>query len=72
MQNLSKIVGENLKLARRQKGLTQTQVAERLNMQQQQYSRYETGKFQLSYELIVALCEILETTPNELFSDLIK
>ena len=40
---LAKIVGENLKAARRSKGLTQKEVAETMLMTQQQYSRFENG-----------------------------
>lgn len=65
--NTTKRVGENLKQARKLKGLTQKQVAEQLNMTQQQYSRFENGVFELNYDLIVSLCKMLDTTPNELF-----
>lgn len=37
----AKIVGDNLKSARKAKGCTQKQVAEKLSMVQQQYSCYE-------------------------------
>ena len=63
----TKRVGENLKYARKLKGLTQKQVAEQLNMTQQQYSRFENGVFELNYDLIVSLCKMLDTTPNEIF-----
>ena len=36
-------------------------------MTQQQYSRFETGVFELNYGQIVRLCELLDVTPNELF-----
>lgn len=65
--NISKIVGENLKNARKIKGLTQKQVAEKFFMTQQQYSRFENGVFELGYQQIVDICKFLETTPNELF-----
>ena len=64
---IRKCVGENLKYARRLKGLTQKQVAEQLNMTQQQYSRFENGVFELNYDLIISLCKMLDTTPNEIF-----
>lgn len=66
-ENLSKMVGENLKLARRAKGITQAQIAKELNKYQSDYSEYETGKIQLDYEKIVYLCNRLDITPNELF-----
>ena len=36
-------------------------------MTQQQYSRFENGVFELNYEQILRLCELLDITPNELF-----
>ena len=64
---ISKIVGENLKLARKAKGLTQTQLAKELNKYQSDYSEYESGIIQLDYEKIIYLCERLDITPNDLF-----
>ena len=63
---ISKIVGENLKTARKAKGFTQSQIAKKLNKYQSDYSEYETGKIQLDYEKIMYLCEILDITPNDL------
>lgn len=64
---LAKIIGENLKLIRKSHGLTQREVAKEMMMTQQQYSRFENGVFELSYGQIKKLCELLDTTPNELF-----
>lgn len=64
---LAKKVGNNLKEARKYKGLTQKQVADVLHMTQQQYSRFENGVFELNYGQILDLCKLLDTTPNELF-----
>ena len=65
--NISKIVGENLKLARQNKKITQKQIAKELNKYQSDYSEYETGKIQLDYEKIVYLCKRFDITPNDLF-----
>lgn len=64
---VSNMVGKNLKYAKKAKGLTQKQVAHLLFMTQQQYSRFETGKFELNYQQIIKLCNLLEITPNDLF-----
>lgn len=61
------IVGENLKAARRAKGITQREIAAELNKYQSDYSDYETGKVQLDYEKIVYLCRRFDITPNDLF-----
>ncbi len=63
----AKIIGNNLKTARKYKGLTQKNVATLLRMTQQQYSRFENGVFELNYEQILFLCELYDITPNELF-----
>lgn len=64
---ISKVVGANLKSARRDRGLTQREVATLMRMTQQQYSRFENGVFELNYEQILFLCNLYEITPNELF-----
>ncbi|MBO5277762.1 MAG: helix-turn-helix transcriptional regulator, partial [Clostridia bacterium] len=40
----------------------------KLNMTQQQYSRFENGVFELNYYQIIILCKLYEITPNELFN----
>ena len=65
---LAKKIGQNLKEARKFKGLTQKEAAMKLNMTQQQYSRFENGVFELNYYQILALCSLYEITPNELFN----
>lgn len=64
---ISKLVGERLKKARIDKGLTQKQIATELKKYQSDYSDYETGKIQLDYEKIVYLCKRLDITPDDLF-----
>ena len=63
----AKKIGNNLKEARKFKGFTQREVAERMKMTQQQYSRFENGVFELNYQQILTLCQLCEITPNELF-----
>ena len=64
---MSKVVGNNIKQARKFKALTQIQMAKLLNMTQQQYSRFENGIFELNYNQIVQICKLLNVTPNEIF-----
>ncbi len=64
---VSKKIGENLKEARKFKGLTQKELAGMLYMTQQQYSRFENGIFELNYDQILKICDILDISPNELF-----
>ncbi len=65
--DIAKIVGNNLKTARKLKGITQKQIANELKKYQSDYSEYENGKIQLDYEKIVFLCKRLDITPNDLF-----
>ena len=64
---IAKQVGNNIKEARKLKGLTQSDVAKLFRMTQQQYSRFENGVFELNYEQIVKICKLLDITPNEIF-----
>ena len=66
--DIEKTIGNNLKTARKAKGFTQKQIAEKMLMTQQQYSRFENGVFELNYEQILKLCKLLDITPNDLFS----
>ena len=61
-------IGKNLKEARRYKGFTQKEVAEKLFMTQQQYSRFENGVFELNYDQILFLCNLYDIEPNDLFA----
>ena len=60
-------VGKRLKEARHIAGYTQKQVAEKLLMTQQQYSRFENGIFELNYEQIIALCKMYDISADFLF-----
>ena len=65
--DIAKKVGNNIKNARKANKLTQSQMAEKLLMTQQQYSRFENGVFELNYQQIVDICHILDITPNDIF-----
>ncbi len=65
--DIAKIVGNNLRTARKLKGITQKELASELHKYQSDYSEYESGRIQLDYEKIIFLCQRLDITPNELF-----
>ena len=48
---------ERLYQIRKQRGLSQAQVAEVLDMQQQQYCRYENGQNEIPVRHIITLCK---------------
>lgn len=56
--------GERLKNARKQKGLTQTELAEKLGITQKSYQRMETGNHDLKMSTIYQLCKTLEISSD--------
>lgn len=58
--------GQIIKELRQEKGMTQTQLAEKLNVTQKAVSRYELEEIDLSTELIIKLCEIFEISSDYL------
>lgn len=68
---IKETVGNNLRSARRAKGMTQKEAAAVLGKYQPDYSQYEMGKIELDYEKIVVLCKLYDITPNDLFDGLV-
>lgn len=60
------IVGQFIALKRKEKNLTQGQLAEILNISNKAISKWETGKSMPDYSLINPLCEALDVTVSEL------
>jgi len=56
----------NLKMFREQNNMSQRDIADKLNMTQQGYFRWENGTAFPNEEKLVLLCEILKCTPNDL------
>ncbi len=67
MENIKKFVGERIKESRKLKGLTQKEVANILKMTQQQYSRFETGVFELDYDNLIKISKLFEVSLDYLF-----
>ena len=55
-----------LKELRKQKKLTQTELASKLNISQKSYSNWESGKAEPTLDNIIKLANILDTTTDEL------
>ena len=53
-----------IKELREENGLTQTQVAELLNVKQNTYSQYETEKRQLSIEVLIKLSKLYKVSTD--------
>ena len=60
---------EQLATLRRAKGISQEALAEQLGVSRQAVSKWETGTAKPELDNILALCRILEVSPNELLGD---
>lgn len=63
------IVGENLRLLRKQKGWSQEQVADHLNISQAAYARIEKGKTNSWSIHLEKICKIFKCKPEKLFDN---
>ena len=61
-------IGNRIRALREGKGLSQKEIAEKLNISQSAYSRIETGETNGWVHLIEKLCRELEIKPEELFN----
>lgn len=60
-------IGEFISARRKELGLTQSQLAERLGITDKAVSKWETGKSMPDLSLFTDLCDLLKITLNELF-----
>ena len=60
--------GRFIKACRKEKNLTQREVAEKLNISEKTVSKWETGNGLPEVSLMLPLCELLEISVNELLS----
>lgn len=58
--------GERLRELRCEKGLTQKQLVEKLNISQKSLSKYERESLDLSTELIVRICRYFQVSADYL------
>jgi transcriptional regulator with XRE-family HTH domain len=68
MEMDQKKVGMFIAESRKQKGLTQKELSERLMISDKTVSKWETGKSMADPSLLIPLCEVLEINVNELLS----
>ena len=59
-------IHEQIRAAIQQSGLTQSQIAEKLNVKQPTISEYVTGKSFPALDTLANLCELLELDANEI------
>lgn len=61
------LIGKNLKELRLAEGLTQQQLADKLNICRVNYTRYETDAARPDYETLIAIADFYHITLDELF-----
>lgn len=66
MDKYSKAFGSNLKHIRKEKGISQAMLGEKLNLPQSAISNYESGKFQPNISLLCQISDILGVSYNKL------
>ncbi len=60
--------GKFIASCRKEKGMTQAQLAEKMNITDRAVSKWETGKSMPDSSIMLELCNILGVTVNELLS----
>lgn len=63
---MNKIIGDNLKILRKSKNMSQEEVADRLNISQSAYARMERGESSSWASHFNKICQVFEITPEEL------
>lgn len=66
------ILGSSIKELRTQKGVTQEQLAEYLNIQPNSVAKIETGRTFISSDVLANLCNYFNVEPSVLFSKKIE
>lgn len=69
MKSLSKSFGENIRLARQMKSLTQENVAEVLEMSHSGYAKIERGETDISLSRIEEIAKALDVAPEQLITE---
>lgn len=63
-----KILGLNIAYYRKKNGLSQMQLAERINISRTHMSRIETADCAVSLDVIFEICDVLNVAPERLFA----
>ncbi|HDR6819594.1 helix-turn-helix domain-containing protein [Bacillus thuringiensis] len=68
MSNFLKLVGENIRILRKKRGLTQEELAERINLQQAYIGGIERGERNISMLTLQKIAVGLEIPPDKIFN----
>ncbi len=63
----SRDIGERIRQIRKQRGITQQELAEKIDVSFQQVQKYETGQTNLTVNRLIHLADALEISPELLF-----
>ena len=63
-----KVIGDQLRTLRSERGLTQLQVAQMLDVPQSHISKLESGARSLYFSELFSYAQALDSTPDELFN----
>lgn len=69
---LKKLKNKKMKLARIEKDLTQQDLANQVGVTRQTIGLIETGKYNPTISLCIAICRVLNKTLDELFWEVIE
>jgi len=67
--DLNDIAGRRIRVLRRNLGLSQSDLAKRVNVAYQQIQKYETGKNSISINMLNKISKALETSPIQILGD---
>lgn len=59
-------IGEKLLIHRKRAKMTQRDIAEKMGIEQTQYSTYEVGKSQIPIKYLIIACREYNCTPNDI------
>lgn len=57
---------DNIKAKRKEKGITQLDMSDRIGLAKNNYGKLESGQVEMTVKRLYQIAEILDTTPNEL------
>ena len=69
---VQKIIGRRIQEIRKQRGLTQEQMAERVNISPHYLSALERGVYNIKLDLLVDILNILNCSADEVFQDVVS
>ena len=68
---VQKIIGRRIQEIRKQRGLTQEQLAERVNISPHYLSALERGVYNIKLDLLVDILNVLNCSADEVFQDVV-